>query len=204
MATKMNRSCQASFPRRILGVLLSILLGTAAGAQEPYKEEARFLKEHAPAILKILEEAERENYREVLGEVKERVGEMQEEWEEAKGDGVPWAKLMVGQMANETTLEFLVWKFEEGKIKEAAAEVQLRGLIEEQLKIRNGIDRQELKWMKEEGEEEKAAELAEELGWRVKNPKRAVDEMMGEFLREMEGGEEVDDENAGEEVNSRQ
>jgi hypothetical protein len=58
--------------------------------------------------------------------------------------------------------------------------------------------------MKEEGEEEEAAELAEELVWRVKNPKRAVDEMIGEFLREMEGGEEVDDENAGEEVNNRQ
>ena len=125
-------------------MLQAVILISAQG-QILEDDEVAFLKEHAPRVLEIVREAEREKYREVLQEARERVGELQEEWEEAKGDGVSWAKLMVGQMANETALEFLVWKFEEEKIVEAAAEGQLRTLMEEQLKIYNGIARQRLR-----------------------------------------------------------
>jgi hypothetical protein len=177
-------------------MLQAVILIPAQG-QILEDDEIAFLREHAPRVLEIAKEAERENYREVLEEVKERVEELQGEWEEAKGDGVSWAKLMVGQMANETALEFLVWKFEEEKIVEAAAEGQLRTLMEEQLKIYNGIARQEIAWAKKEGEKEEAAELGEELEWRMKNPGRAVDELVGEFLREREEGEEEEDEEPG-------
>jgi hypothetical protein len=177
-------------------MLQAVILISAQG-QILEDDEVAFLKEHAPRVLEIVREAEREKYREVLQEARERVGELQEEWEEAKGDGVSWAKFMVGQMANETALEFLVWKFEEEKIVEAAAEGQLRTLMEEQLKIYNGIARQEIAWAKKEGEKEEAAELGEELEWRMKNPGRAVDELVGEFLREREEGEEEEDEEPG-------
>jgi hypothetical protein len=178
-------------------MLQAVILIPAQG-QILEDDEIAFLREHAPRVLEIAKEAERENYREVLEEVKERVEELQGEWEEAKGDGESWAKLMVGEMANETALEFLVWKFEEEKIVEAAAEGQLRTLMEEQLKIHNGIARQEIAWAKKEGEKEEAAELAEELEWRMKNPRRAVDELMAEFLRDMEAGEEDEDDDVGE------
>ncbi len=181
---------------RLILVLLLVPLAPVTDAQALEKEDTAFLKKHAPTVLKIAEEAEREKYREVLEELSERVSEMREEYAEAKEDGEPWAKLMVAQMANESELEFLAWKFEEEKIEEEAAEEQLRALMEEQLKIRDGIDRQEIAWMVKDGEKEEAAELAEELDWRVKNPRRAVNEMIGEFLRELEGevGDKPDEE----------
>lgn len=163
-----------------------LLLPTATFGQILEKDEAAFLRQRAPRLLAVIEEAQREQYPEILEETSHWVETLREEWEEARGDGETWAELMVGQMANETALEFLTWKLEEGKIRKSAMELQLRILMEEQLDIINGIDRQEIAWAMEEGEEEEIADLVEELEWRSKNAKRAVDEMTAGFLRRIE------------------
>ncbi len=172
------------------GVLL-VLAGTASrGAGELSGEDRNFLKAHAGRLLEVIEEAREKNYEEVLELALERTGQLREEWEEAREDGIEWASLMVGEMANEAALDYLVWKFEEGKIPEGRAEESLRTLMEERWKIENGITKKEMEWAREEGEEQEAAELAEELVWRTTNPRRAVNEMIAEFLGELEEPED--------------
>ena len=111
---------------------------------------------------------------------------LQEEWREARGDGEEWAGLMVGEMANEAALDYLVWKFEEGEIEEGKAEEVLRELMEERWKIDNGITEREMAMATREEDHDLAGELAEELKWRKENPRKAVDEMIAEFLGELE------------------
>ena len=121
------------------GVLL-VLAGTAPrGAGELSGEDRKFLKAHAGRLLEVIEEAREKNYEEVLELALERTRQLREEWEEAREDGVEWASLMVGEMAIEAALEYLVWKFEEGKIAEGRAEESLRTLMEERWKIENRI-----------------------------------------------------------------
>ena len=176
------------------GVLL-VLAGTAPrGAGELSGEDRRFLKAHAGRLLEVIEEAREKNYEEVLELALERTGQLREEWEEAREDGVEWASLMVGEMAIEAALEYLVWKFEEGKIAEGRAEESLRTLMEERWKIENGITKKEIEWAREEGEDQEAEELAEELVWRVTNPRRAVNEMIAEFLGELDEPEDEPEE----------
>ena len=168
-------------------------------AEELSREDQRFLKERAPRLLQVIEEAKERNFDEVVEEAMERVGELQDEWREAREDGEKWAGLMVGEMANEAALDYLVWKFEEGEIEEGKAEETLRDLMEERWRIENEITQKEMEWAREEGEEQEAAELAEELVWRKENPRKAVNEMIEEFLGELEElGEEGEAE--GEEV----
>ena len=107
-----------------------LLLPTTTFGQILEKDEAAFLRQRAPRLLAVIEEAQREQYLEILEETSHWVETLREEWEEARGDGEAWAELMVGQMANETALEFLTWKLEEGKIRKSAMELQLRILIE--------------------------------------------------------------------------
>ena len=176
------------------GVLL-VLAGTAPrGAGELSGEDRKFLKAHAGRLLEVIEEAREKNYEEVLELALERTRQLREEWEEAREDGVEWASLMVGEMAIEAALEYLVWKFEEGKIAEGRAEESLRTLMEERWKIENGITKKEIEWAREEGEEQEAEELAEELVWRVTNPRRAVNEMIAEFLGELDEPEDEPEE----------
>ena len=176
------------------GVLL-VLAGTAPrGAGELSGEDRKFLKAHAGRLLEVIEEAREKNYEEVLEPALERTGQLREEWEEAREDGVEWASLMVGEMAIEAALEYLVWKFEEGKIAEGRAEESLRTLMEERWKIENGITKKEIEWAREEGEDQEAEELAEELVWRVTNPRRAVNEMIAEFLGELDEPEDEPEE----------
>ena len=176
------------------GVLL-VLAGTAPrGAGELSGEDRKFLKAHAGRLLEVIEEAREKNYEEVLELALERTRQLREEWEEAREDGVEWASLMVGEMAIEAALEYLVWKFEEGKIAEGRAEESLRTLMEERWKIENGITKKEIEWAREEGEDQEAEELAEELVWRVTNPRRAVNEMIAEFLGELDEPEDEPEE----------
>ncbi len=177
--------------RAILLVVSCLLLPAGPGsAREIGKEDENFLKEHAPRLLEVIEEARRMSYEDALEEAGERVEDLRAEWREARGDGVAWAKLMVGEMANEAALDYLVWKFEEGKIREGKAEATLKTLMEERWKIENEITKQEIVWAKAEGAREEAAEMAEELDWRVRNPRKAVNEMIAEFLGELEEREE--------------
>lgn len=185
-----------SFIRLLLSGMLWLTTGTACLAVGDLPEEERkFLKAHAVRVLELIEEAREKGYEEVLEEAYGRVERMREEWEEAKEDGVEWASLMVGEMANDAALEYLAWKYEEKKITEGIAEESLRALMEERWKIVNEITKQELEWAREEGDEEQTEELAEELEWRIANPRRAVNEMIAEFLGELEeGGEDPDPE----------
>jgi len=180
------------FLRFLLPGVLLVLAGTAPrGAAELSVEDRKFLKAHAGRLLELIEEARERNYEEVLEEAMERVGELQEEWREAREDGEEWAGLMVGEMANEAALDYLVWKFEEGEIEEGEAEETLRDLMEERWRIENGITEREMKMVEVDGNADLAAELAEELTWRKENPRKAVNEMIAEFLGELEGlGEE--------------
>ena len=190
---------------RIMGRLLSLTFGMTllplpvVGA-ELSKEEVAFLKAHTPRLLGIIREAEKNEYEEVLKEGIEWVERVQEEWEEAKGDGIPWAKLMVGEMANEAALEYLRWKLEEGEIREDKAEEAMRTLAEERVRIENGIMRQEIAWLEEDGEVEEAGELKEELAWRRENPRKAVEETIEEMQEEFdedEDNEDRDDDDGG-------
>ncbi|MEC8942803.1 MAG: hypothetical protein VYC95_08725, partial [Verrucomicrobiota bacterium] len=168
-----------SFIRLLLSGMLWLTTGTACLAVGDLPEEERkFLKAHAVRVLELIEEAREKGYEEVLEEAYGRVERMREEWEEAKEDGVEWASLMVGEMANDAALEYLAWKYEEKKITEGIAEESLRALMEERWKIVNEITKQELEWAREEGDEEQTEELAEELEWRIANPRRAVNEMI--------------------------
>ena len=107
-----------TFLRFLLPGVLLVLAGTAPrGAAELSVEDRKFLKAHAGRLLELIEEARERNYEEVLEEAMERVGELQDEWREAREDGEEWAGLMVGEMANEAALDYLVWKFEEGEIE---------------------------------------------------------------------------------------
>ena len=100
-------------PRALaLGCLLSLL--PTASAEELSKDDVAFLKSHAPRLLAIIRDAEKNDFEEVLDEGFEWVERLREEWDEAKGDGIPWAKLMVDGMANEAAVEYLWWKLEEG------------------------------------------------------------------------------------------
>lgn len=182
--------------RFLLTGLLGVLAGTAQWATgELAGDDEKFLKAHAGRLWQVIEEAREKGYEEVLEEAYGRVERMREEWEEAKEDGVEWASLMVGEMANDAALEYLAWKYEEKKITEGIAEESLRALMEERWKIVNEITKQELEWAREEGDEEQTEELAEELEWRIANPRRAVNEMIAEFLGELEeGGEDPDPE----------
>ena len=92
------------------------------------KDDVAFLKSHAPRLLAIIRDAEKNDFEEVLDEGFEWVERLREEWDEAKGDGIPWAKLMVDGMANEAAVEYLWWKLEEGEIREDKAEEALRTL----------------------------------------------------------------------------
>ena len=155
-------------------------------AEELSREDQRFLKERAPRLLQVIEEAKERNFDEVVEEAMERVGELQDEWREAREDGEEWAGLMVGEMANEAALDYLVWKFEEGEIEEGKAEETLRDLMEERWRIENGITEREMKMAEVDGNADLTAELAEELTWRKENPRKAVNEMIEEFLEELE------------------
>ena len=53
-------------------------------AEELSREDQRFLKERAPRLLQVIEEAKERNFDEVVEEAMERVGELQEEWREAR------------------------------------------------------------------------------------------------------------------------
>ena len=86
---------------------------------------------------------------------------LQEEWREARGDGEEWGGLMVGEMANEAALDYLVWKFEEGEIEEGKAEEVLRELMEERWKIDNGINEREMAMATREEDHDLAGELAD-------------------------------------------
>ena len=107
--------------------------------------------------------------------------------------GLVWAGLMVGEMANEAALDYLVWKFEEGEIDEGKAEEALRDLMEERWRIENGITETEMKMAARDGNADLAAELAEELKWRKDNPRKAVNEMIADFLGELEEPGEEDE-----------
>ena len=158
----------------------------SATAEELSREKTKFLKDHAPRLLEMIAEAKEEGHEEVLEEAMERVDHLREEWREARGDGEEWAGLMVGEMANEAALDYLVWKFEEGEIEEGKAEEVLRELMEERWKIDNGITEREMAMATREEDHDLAGELAEELKWRKENPRKAVDEMIAEFLGELE------------------
>ena len=56
-------------------------------AEELSREDQRFLKERAPQLLQVIEEAKQRSFDEVLEEAMERVGELQDEWSEAREDG---------------------------------------------------------------------------------------------------------------------
>ena len=181
--------------RLMLPVLFCLLTPAGTGfARELGKEDEVFLRENAPRLMEMIEEARRLSYEDVLEEAGERVDDLRAEWKEARGDGVAWAKLMVGEIANEAALDYLVWKFEEGKIEEGKAEEELRTLMEERWKLENEITRQEIAWAREEGAREEADEMTEELEWRTRNPRKAVNEMIAEFLGELEEREEGDEE----------
>ena len=162
-------------------------------AEELSREDQKFLKERAPRLLQVIKEAKDRSFDEVLKEATERVGDLQDEWREAREDGEEWAELMVGEMANEAALDYLVWKFEEGEIEEGQAEETLRGLMEERWQIENGITEREMKMAAGNGDADLAAELAEELQWRKGNPRKAVNEMIADFLEEIEGIGREDD-----------
>ncbi len=162
-------------------------------AEELSREDQKFLKERAPRLLQVIKEAKDRSFDEVLKEAIERVGDLQDEWREAREDGEEWAELMVGEMANEAALDYLVWKFEEGEIEEGQAEETLRGLMEERWQIENGITEREMKMAAGNGDADLAAELAEELQWRKGNPRKAVNEMIADFLEEIEGIGREDD-----------
>ena len=162
-------------------------------AEELSREDQKFLKERAPRLLQVIKEAKDRSFDEVLKEAIERVGDLQDEWREAREDGEEWAELMVGEMANEAALDYLVWKFEEGEIEEGQAEETLRGLMEERWQIENGITKREMKRAAGNGDADLAAELAEELQWRKGNPRKAVNEMIADFLEEIEGIGREDD-----------
>ena len=162
-------------------------------AEELSREDQKFLKERAPRLLQVIKEAKDRSFDEVLKEAIERVGDLQDEWQEAREDGEEWAELMVGEMANEAALDYLVWKFEEGEIEEGQAEETLRGLMEERWQIENGITEREMKMAAGNGDADLAAELAEELQWRKGNPLKAVNEMIADFLEEIEGIGREDD-----------
>ena len=165
-------------------------------AEELSREDREFLKERAPRLLQVIKEAEERSFDEVLKEAIERVSDLQEEWEEAREDGEKWAGLMVGEMANEAALDYLVWKFEEGEIEEGQAEETLRDLMEERWRIDNGITEREMKMAAGNGDADLAAELAEELQWRMGNPLKAVNEMIADFMEQLEemGGEDQEEE----------
>ena len=111
--------------RLMLPVLFCLLTPAGTGfARELGKEDEVFLRENAPRLMEMIEEARRLSYEDVLEEAGERVDDLRAEWKEARGDGVAWAKLMVGEIANEAALDYLVWKFEEGKIEEGKADSQ--------------------------------------------------------------------------------
>lgn len=169
-------------------------------AEELSREDQKFLKERAPRLLQVIKEAKDRSFDEVLKEAIERVGDLQDEWREAREDGEEWAELMVGEMANEAALDYLVWKFEEGEIEEGQAEETLRGLMEERWQIENGITEREMKMAAGNGDADLAAELAEELQWRKGNPRKAVNEMIADFLEEIEeiGREDDKEEVTGE------
>ncbi|HCQ38312.1 MAG TPA: hypothetical protein DIV39_04080, partial [Verrucomicrobiales bacterium] len=127
-------------------LLLGILGLMASGmAEELSREKREFLRERAPQLLRVIEDAKERDFDEVLEEAIERVGQLQDEWTEAREDGEEWAGLMVGEMANEAALDYLVWKFEEGEIDEGKAEEALRDLMEERWRIENGITEREMK-----------------------------------------------------------
>ena len=75
--------------------LLPGILGLMAFgmAEELSREDQRFLKERAPRLLQVIEEAKERSFDEVLEEAMERVGELQDEWREAREDGEEWAGL---------------------------------------------------------------------------------------------------------------
>ena len=175
-------------------LLLGILGLMASGmAEELSREKREFLRERAPQLLRVIEEAKERDFDEVLEEAIERVGQLQDEWTEAREDGEEWAGLMVGEMANEAALDYLVWKFEEGEIDEGKAEEALRDLMEERWRIENGITETEMKMAARDGNADLAAELAEELKWRKDNPRKAVNEMIADFLGELEEPGEEDE-----------
>ena len=135
-------------------------------AEELSREDREFLKERAPRLLQVIKEAEERSFDEVLKEAIERVSDLQEEWEEAREDGEKWAGLMVGEMANEAALDYLVWKFEEGEIEEGQAEETLRDLMEERWRIDNGITEREMKMAAGNGDADLAAEVRERAALR--------------------------------------
>ena len=179
-------------PHRFFLIAISGLMAHGM-AEELSREDQKFLKERAPRLLQVIKEAKDRSFDEVLKEATERVGDLQDEWREAREDGEEWAELMVGEMANEAALDYLVWKFEEGEIEEGQAEETLRGLMEERWQIENGITEREMKMAAGNGDADLAAELAEELQWRKGNPRKAVNEMIADFLEEIEGIGREDD-----------
>ena len=180
--------------RVIIPVLFGTLISRGVGAVEGVgQEEKAFLMEYAPRLLEVIEEARTLNHEDALEVAEERVAELRAEWREARKDGITWAKLMVGEIANEAALDYLGWKLAEGKIREGKGEEVLRTLMEERWKIQNEITRQEIAWAREEGAKEEAAEMTGELKWRTSNARRGINEMIAEFLRELAGPGEAEE-----------
>ena len=104
--------------RRYFLVLVWVLIQVGGVTAEVIGEdETAFLKEHAPELLGIVREAEREEHREVLEEVLERIPDFLQEFKEVREEeGAAWAKLALAEMDIEAGLEYLVFKFEEDLI----------------------------------------------------------------------------------------
>ena len=77
----------------MLPVLFCLLTPAGTGfARELGKEDEVFLRENAPRLMEMIEEARRLSYEDVLEEAGERVDDLRAEWKEARGDGVAWAR----------------------------------------------------------------------------------------------------------------
>jgi hypothetical protein len=178
-------------------LFLSLLFvgGNLLMAADLDKETLDFLKKHTPKILKIIAEAKEKEYSEILIEAEQRIEEIQEEYNEAEEEDGKESAHWVARLAdNFSAMEFQMWKIEEEKISEAEGEEIIGELLIEHLGFRNKMDTELIDRLIEEGEEEEAESMKEEIEWRKESSEEAALELFEELFGE---GEEEEGENDG-------
>ncbi|MEO1860307.1 MAG: hypothetical protein ABGZ19_10465, partial [Verrucomicrobiales bacterium] len=139
------------------------------------KKTLDFLKKHTPKILNIISEAKEKEYSEILIEAEQRIDEIQEKYNEAEEEEGKESAHWVARLAdNFSAMEYQMWKIEEGKISEAEGEEIIGELLIGHLGFRNKMDTELIDRLIEEGEEEEAESMKEEIEWRKESSEEAA------------------------------
>lgn len=159
-------------------------------------ELGKFLQKNAPATLQAYAELEKNLDTGELEEVRERMVELREAYDEVEEEaGKDWALIEVEELENEALVEFTMWLFEEEKIGGDEAEKKVVTLMRKRLAIRKRANLLEISEM--EGEIE---QLENEIEEREERADEIIAEWMEELLGEFEREEEWDEEDKEEEV----